>query len=79
MNGKQLTFPNTTELREAAAYASQSKQSRDSVGYDTDDNSINNSTWNGGHIFISPRRNNSLSANLVSEVNDIITSYDWLP
>jgi len=41
MNGKQLILPNTTELREAASYASQSKLSRDSVGYDTDDNSIN--------------------------------------
>jgi len=41
---------------------------------DTDDNSIYNRSRNYGHKFISStRRSNSMNANLVSEVNDIIT------
>jgi len=63
INGKQFILPSTSELREAASYASQSKRSRDSVGYDTDDNNINNRSWNGERKFISsPSHSNSLCA-----------------
>jgi len=78
MNGKQLTLPNTTELREAVAYASQSKRSRDSIGYDIVENcNSSRSRCHGSRAFSSPRGSNSLTSNLVSEVSDIIKPFDY--
>jgi len=73
-----LEVPNAVEIGQEVAQSHQPKRYRDSAGYDTDDNVTDNKYRNNRpRVINSPRLSNSMSANLVSEVNDIITPYDY--